>query len=166
MRFPIKTTRKQIQIVLVLVLAGIACLPALLATAAPDIHGAPLLSGAQVSPGVYATLERACQNCHSENTSWPWYSKLPVVSARIHGDVAEARQFMNFSKWNEYTNQQKRGLLGAIAYAAHRHEMPPRGYRLMHPEARLSDAEFRTIESWAEAEQQRIREAGAMRAAH
>jgi len=80
----------------------------------------------------------------------------------IHGDVANAREFMNLSKWDEYSDQHKRGLLSAIAYAAQKHEMPPRGYRMMHPEARLSDAEFHAIESWARAEQQRIRDTAGM----
>ena len=158
MRFSYKPIRKRTRLFLLLVLAGIVVLPAILATDAPGVHNASMLTGAQIPPPVYATIERACQNCHSENTSWPWYSHLPVVSARIHGDVANARQFMNLSKWNEYSNQHKRGLLTAIAYAAQKHEMPPRGYRMMHPESRLSDAEFHAIESWARAEQQRIRE--------
>lgn len=157
MHISIKPIRKRTQIFLFLALAGVASLSSLLATAASPVPRGNLLAGAQIPPAVYATLERACQNCHSENTSWPWYSRLPVVSQRIHADVANAREFMDFSKWDEYSDQQKRGLLAAIGYAAQKHEMPPRGYRFMHPEARLSDADFKAIQSWADAEQQRLR---------
>ena len=76
----------------------------------------------------------------------------------IHADVDKAREIMDFSKWDEYSDQQKRGFLAAIATAAQSHQMPPRGYRMMHPEARLSNAEFSAIRSWAHAEQQRLRD--------
>jgi hypothetical protein len=164
MHFSTKSLRGRIQLAILFLTAGIASLPALLATDAPRAQGAPLLRGAQGPAPVLATLQRACQNCHSENTAWPWYSKLPVVSARIHGDVAQARAFMDLSKWGEYSDQHKRGLLTAIASAAQQHDMPPRGYRMMHPEARLSDAEFSAIQSWAQAEQQRLRDSGSLRA--
>ena len=164
MHFSAKSLRGRTQVAIFFLTAAIVLLPALLATDTPRVQGAALLTGAQVPAPILATLQRACQNCHSENTAWPWYSKLPVVSARIHGDVAQARAFMDLSKWDEYSDQHKRGLLTAIAHAAQQHDMPPRGYRMMHPEARLSDAEFRAIQSWAQAEQQRLRDTGSLRA--
>jgi hypothetical protein len=159
MRFTYKPIRKRTKILLFLILASVASLSTLLATATPAARRGPFLIGAQIQPQVLSTLERACQNCHSENTSWPWYSNLPVVSARIHGDVEKARRSMDFSKWDEYSDQQKRGFLAALVESARRREMPPRGYRLMHPEARLSEADLKAIQDWARAEQGRIREA-------
>jgi len=63
----------------------------------------PLLVGSRMPPSVLSIVERACQDCHSGNTHWPWYSKLPPLSWKIHKDVAQARVFMDLSKWNEYT---------------------------------------------------------------
>src|SRR5262245_48277321 len=70
---------------------------------APTGHG-PLWGGSQVPSPVRSILTRACQDCHSANTHWPWYSKVPLLSSQIHNDVARARAFMDFSKWNEYTD--------------------------------------------------------------
>ena len=119
----------------------------------------PLLAGAQISSQTAATLERACQNCHSANTVWPWYSEIPPVSWKVHGDVTRAREFMDFSKWDEYTDGQRRGFLTAIAASVKSRAMPPREYLWIHPEARLSDADLSALESWALAEQVRIQRA-------
>jgi hypothetical protein len=116
-----------------------------------------LLAGAQIPTQLLSSVQRACQNCHSENTAWPWYSGIPPLSWQIHKDVAQARQFMDLSKWNDYSESEKRGLLVSMAAALKTHAMPPARYVWMHPEARLSDAEFVSLENWAIAEQQRIR---------
>jgi len=132
-------------------LAVAAGFSALLAWATPEEPGHKrLLSGSQITPQVVSALERACQNCHSGNTSWPWYSNIPPVSWKVHGDVARARQFMDFSKWDEYTDLQKRGFRASIAMAIETRAMPPRGYVMFHPEARLSDADRRALDNWAQ----------------
>ena len=64
---------------------------------------------------------------------------------------------MDLSKWNDYTDRERRGFLVSMAAALKTHAMPPARYVWMHPEARLSDAEFFSLENWAIAEQQRIR---------
>jgi len=123
----------------------------------PPATHEPLLAGAQIPTQLLSSVQRACQNCHSENTAWPWYSGIPPLSWQIHKDVAQARQFMDLSKWNDYTEREKRGLLVSIAAALKKHAMPPARYVWMHPEAGLSEAELVSLENWALAEQQRIR---------
>jgi heme-binding protein len=108
-----------------------------------------LLAGSQTPPDVRSVLERACQNCHSENTVWPWYANLPLLSQQIHGDVDRGRSFMNFSKWDDYSELERRGYLLAIVAATESHLMPPPKYSWIHREARLSDAELRLLRSWA-----------------
>jgi hypothetical protein len=116
----------------------------------------PLLEGAQIPSPVLSSLERACQNCHSQNTEWPWYSSIPPISWQIHSDVTQARQFMDFSKWSSYSDAEKRGMLTAMTMALQTHVMPPTKYVWLHPEAKLSDAEQRALADWAKGEQQRI----------
>jgi len=118
---------------------------------------APLLEGAQIPSPVLSALERACQNCHSQNTEWPWYSAIPPISWQIHNDVDHGRQFMDLSKWSSYSEAKKRGILISIRAAVQTHAMPPAKYVWMHPEAKLSAAEQRSLENWAKGEQQRIR---------
>src|SRR5580700_6529868 len=72
-------------------------------------HASALLPGVEADdPRALALLERACQNCHSQRTAWPPYSYLPLVSWAIEKDVAEARQHMDLSRWDQYSADQQR----------------------------------------------------------
>jgi hypothetical protein len=115
-----------------------------------------LLVGASLPDEVTQMFERACQDCHSNNTHWPWYAKVTPVSFLVAGDVNRGRQFLNLSQWQKYTRGQKLGYLGSMAEAARDRKMPPRMYRTMHADARLSDPERRLIAAWAVAERKRI----------
>ena len=109
----------------------------------------PLLAGSDVPVPVRAILERACQNCHSENTVWPWYAHVPPVSRVIQHDVTKARAFLDMSKWNDYTEGERRGFALAIAAATQSRLMPPQRYIWMHDEARLSSDDLESIKAWA-----------------
>jgi Haem-binding domain len=94
-------------------------------------------------------LQRACRDCHSDNTVWPWYAGLPPVSWQIHGDVERGRAFMNLSKWSEYSDEQRRGYKLAILAVTQAGVMPPPKYVWMHGSAKLSDAEIEVLRAWA-----------------
>jgi hypothetical protein len=120
----------------------------------------PLLAGSQVPASVRSILTRACQDCHSANTHWPWYSKVPPLSWKIHNDVAQGRAFMDFSKWSEYTESERKGYLAAIVAATQTRLMPPGKYVWLHREAMLSDAELGLLQAWALAERKAIASKG------
>jgi hypothetical protein len=128
-----------------------------LATAASDGTrkqtdiGKSILDGSNVPAPVRKVLQRACQNCHSDKTNWPWYAHIPPMSRQIRSDVAKARAFMDLSRWNEYTDGQRRGFMVAIGASIQSHRMPPAQYVWMHPGARLSSNELELIKSWASA---------------
>ena len=109
----------------------------------------PVLAGSNVPPPVREILRRACQDCHSENTTWPWYARVPPISRQIHKDVAKGRAFMDLSKWNDYTEPQRRGFTAAIGAAVQGRLMPPSPYVWMHREARLSSDERELVKAWA-----------------
>jgi len=46
-----------------------------------------ILREAQIDPETLAIVQRACQNCHSQNTEWSWYSHIAPVSRLIARDV-------------------------------------------------------------------------------
>lgn len=108
-----------------------------------------VLTGSDVPAPVRQILRRACQNCHSENTVWPWYAQIPPISQQIHSDVTKGRAFMDLSKWNEYTEGERRGFRVAIGAAIENHLMPPSKYMWMHREARLSSDEVDLVKAWA-----------------
>jgi len=108
-----------------------------------------LLAGSSVPEPVRAVLQRACQDCHSENTVWPWYAYIPPMSRQIHGDVKKGLAFMDLSKWNDYTESERRGFRVAIGAAIQSHLMPPLKYVWMHRDARLSSDEIELVTAWA-----------------
>jgi cytochrome c553 len=117
-------------------------------TAKRTVPETPLMAGSNVPAPVRSILERACRDCHSENTVWPWYSHIPPISRQIHSDVERGRAFMDLSKWSNYTEAQQRGYTAAIGAAIQNHLMPPPMYVRMHGEARLSNEELELIRAW------------------
>jgi cytochrome c len=117
-----------------------------------------LLPGVQWdNPRVLMLFEKACQNCHSQRTEWPVYSYLPGLSWALEKDVAEARRHMDLSRWEQYSTEQKRDLLARIGAEVRNHEMPLSRYVLLHPEARLSDAEIQAIYEWTQTQRRALR---------
>lgn len=111
-----------------------------------------LLADSTIPLQARSILQRACQNCHSENTVWPWYARVPPVSWQIRSDVARGREFMNLSKWSEYSGEERRGFMLAILAATKGRAMPPPMYVWMHNDAKLSDVDLKEIQKWVVAE--------------
>jgi len=136
------------------------CLVGSCSLALPFIHPFGDVKG-QSSPaplaGMNPLIERACQNCHSERTVWPAYSYLPLVSWAIEKDVAEGREHLNLSHWDEYSTDDKRDLLARIGTMVRNRQMPLPRYVLLHPEARLSDEEIQVIYDWTREQRRALR---------
>lgn len=79
---------------------------------------------------------RACGDCHSNETDWPWYSAVAPASWLVRWDVEEARSHFDVSEWGRPKNHGDEA-----ADMVRKGEMPLWRYRLLHPEARLSEAE-------------------------
>ena len=88
------------------------------------------------SSGTRSLASRACFDCHSNLTKWPWDSNIAPFSWLIQRDVESGRSSLNFSEWN----RPQDGASDAIE-AARSGSMPPWYYTIMHPGARLSGAE-------------------------
>jgi hypothetical protein len=88
------------------------------------------------SPQTRALAKRACFDCHSNETVWPWYSYVAPVSWLVYRDTMDGRSRLNFSEWN----RSQRGA-GEIVEKIQEGEMPPAIYLPMHPAARLTAAE-------------------------
>lgn len=99
---------------------------------------------------VSAILERACYDCHSNTTRWPWYSYVAPVSWLVAHDVHEGRSELNFSTWNRLSERQQGKKIGKVWKEVDEGEMPLRIYRLAHGEAALSDADRAILREWAE----------------
>lgn len=126
-----------------------------------DAAGLPLLAGAEVDPRVLATLERSCGDCHSEATSYPWYTYAAPVSWWIERHVTEGRRHLNLSRWGEYSLVRRERSLSEIANQVKDGDMPLAQYTLLHPWARLSEADVNAIFGWTQKERARLIEESA-----
>ena len=90
------------------------------------------------SPATRDLAVRACFDCHSNQTTWSWYSNIAPVSWLIQHDVQQGRAQLNFSQWG------RRGA-GEAGEQIQRGEMPQWYYVMLHPSAGLSDAEKQTL---------------------
>ena len=105
-------------------------------------HANPLVAGepAWDSPATRELARRACFDCHSNETRWPWYSNVAPVSWLVQKDVDEGREELNFSQWTAGS----RGGHDASEEVLEG-EMPLAPYLWTHPEARLDEAERRQL---------------------
>jgi len=99
-------------------------------------------------PRVKEILRRSCYDCHSNETVWPWYSRVAPVSWQLAHDVSEARGHLNFSTWDRYDAGERLHKLREVWEQVEEGEMPLWMYLLMHPAARLSPADRDAIRDW------------------
>ncbi len=99
-------------------------------------------------PQIERILRRACYDCHSNETRWPWYSHIAPISWLVVHDVTVARQEVNFSEWGSYYSATRRHKLQWIGRILHEGKMPPWEYRLLHPVARLNPSDKSALEEW------------------
>jgi hypothetical protein len=109
-----------------------------------------------VPPPVMAVLRRACFDCHSNETRWPWYSRVFPVSWLVSHDVQEGRGQVNFSRWGEYDPFDRADMLDKMCDLSSKQRMPLWQYRLMHADARLATADVAALCGWTKAEAARL----------
>jgi mono/diheme cytochrome c family protein len=94
------------------------------------------------SPQTRELAQRACFDCHSNETVWPWYSNVAPISWLTQHDTDEGREHLNFSTWGSGGQGREPGeAVETIAEG----QMPPPVYLITHPEARLTSAEKQTL---------------------
>ena len=117
----------------------------------PSVDPAQTLYAATTVPAnVHAVLERSCHDCHSNETVWPWYSRLAPISWLIADDVHGGRKHFNISEWNTYPDEKKVRKLGELCEQVKTGEMPDEKYTLVHRGTSLSADEKTMLCSWTE----------------
>ena len=150
-----KKTLKWIGIILVVLLVTIQAVRP--ARTNPTVDESQTISvNATVSPEVAAILERACIDCHSSKTTWPWYSEVAPVSWFLADHVNDARKELSLSDWGTYDSKKKARKLKEICEEVEQGGMPLTSYLLLHPAARLSDSDKQTLCEWTRQETERL----------
>jgi mono/diheme cytochrome c family protein len=94
------------------------------------------------SPQTLELAQRACFDCHSNETVWPWYSNVAPISWLVKHDTEEGRGYLNFSTWgNGGEGREPYEAVEVVSDGA----MPPAIYLITHPEARLTPAEKQAL---------------------
>jgi len=81
--------------------------------------------------------QRACFDCHSNVTTWPWYSRVTPSSFLVVSDVEDGRRRLNFSEWDK----PQRATIMDVEHDIQEGDMPAWQYLPMHRDAWLSPAE-------------------------
>ena len=92
------------------------------------------------SPQTRELVVRACFDCHSNETRWPWYSNVAPVSWLLQHHVHEGREHLNFSEWDK---PQKHAV--EAAHEVEEGEMPLWSYLLLHGEAELPEEDKQAL---------------------
>jgi hypothetical protein len=111
-------------------------------------------SGFDAPRGIQKTLRKACYDCHSNQTAWPWYSAVAPVSWIVSAHVHAGRRHLNFSEWSDYASDPGTvaDKFNAIAKQVRERRMPPWYYRVTHPRSRLDAEQRDALIGWAERE--------------
>ena len=96
---------------------------------------------------VMSIFKRACYDCHSNETVWPWYSKIAPLSWNIKRHVKNGRDYVNFSTWKQYSQEKKDKALEGIYRTIYK-AMPLQSYINWHDEAKLSKEDIKLIRDW------------------
>ena len=107
---------------------------------------------------IAATIRASCYDCHSDETIWPFYSRVAPISWLVAHDVNEGRDHLDFSDWpTEPEIIAKR--LDRVNEVLDYREMPPKKYTLIHVNARLTEAQRKEIMDWTDVTAAKLRAA-------
>jgi len=95
-------------------------------------------------------LKASCYDCHSNNTTYPWYNKVQPVAWFLENHINEAKEELNFSEFGAYSKRKIKSKLKSMRNEIRDDKMPLWTYTLMHSDAKFSDKEQKEILNWIE----------------
>lgn len=116
----------------------------------PSAGAADIAAAHAVPPAVRDVLHRACYDCHSNQTNYPWYAEIQPVAWWLADHVKDGKEHLNFSEFGTYSVKRASNKLDQIYDEVSQHSMPLKSYTWGHPEARLTPAEVKLLIDWAE----------------
>lgn len=97
---------------------------------------------------VNAILKRSCYDCHSNNTTYPWYANVQPVAWWLNNHIEDGKGEVNFDEFATYRPARQYRKLKEIHDEVDEGEMPLSSYTLIHTNAKLSDSDKKTILEW------------------
>jgi hypothetical protein len=102
-----------------------------------------------VPDNVKGILKKACNDCHSNNTEYPWYSKLQPVDWWMDKHVKNGKKELNFDEYTHKSLRYQYHKMEEVIEMVKEGEMPLDSYTWVHKDAKLTDDEKNKIYNWA-----------------
>ncbi|MFZ1380437.1 MAG: heme-binding domain-containing protein [Saprospiraceae bacterium] len=104
-----------------------------------------------VSESLDKTLKVACNDCHSNETKYPWYASIQPIGWWLQAHMNEGKKHLNFSNFTERRIAYQNHKFEEIIEMVEKKEMPIPSYTWLglHPEAKLTDPQRQEIIDWA-----------------
>ncbi|WP_268034488.1 heme-binding domain-containing protein [Algoriphagus sp. PAP.12] len=108
----------------------------------------------EIPGNVQTILKNACNDCHSNQTEYPWYSKIQPVGFWLNNHIQEGKGHLNFSEFTNRPLAYQNHKLEETIEMVEQNEMPIPSYTYLglHPEANLSEGEKQEIIDWAKSQ--------------
>jgi hypothetical protein len=111
----------------------------------PTNPAADLRNARPAGDPAVAIFNRSCRDCHTNDTTWPWYSKVAPISWLIAHDVNDGRRELNLSEFGTYNDRRKARKLQELCDQVKKGEMPMWIYTVMHPDSKLQPGEVEAL---------------------
>ena len=150
--------KKILKVLVVAVAAGIVVLQFFRIDKANPavVPGETLEAAVAVPPDISLILGRSCNDCHSNQTLYPWYSNVQPMAWFLKNHIDDGRRHLNFSVWNTYTPQKKSKKLEEICDELESKRMPLPSYLWVHGDAVLSVNDAKALCDWAKQEKSNV----------
>jgi hypothetical protein len=103
-----------------------------------------------VSDSVQQILNKACNDCHSNNTSYPWYANIQPVAWWLNDHVTDGKKHFNLNEFASYRIAKQYKKLEEFIEEVKEGEMPLESYTVIHKNAILSSSEKALLLNWAD----------------
>jgi Haem-binding domain len=104
----------------------------------------------RIPDSVQDILKKACYDCHSNNTNYPWYSNIQPIGWLMTKHIKQGKEVLNFNEFGNYSVRKQLSKLTGIANSIKDDDMPLSSYKWMHKEARLTKYEKEVVINWAQ----------------
>lgn len=94
-------------------------------------------------------LKESCNDCHSEVTRYPWYNNITPVNYWLASHVKDGKKHFNISNWEGNSTKRKDHKFEELIELVEDKEMPLASYTWTHSEAKLTDAQIKSVVDWA-----------------
>lgn len=125
--------------------------PAKNTASGPEAYAKDISKVHAVPADVQLILQKACNDCHSNNTNYPWYSNIQPVAWWLKDHIDEGKRELNFSEFAGYSLRRQYHKLEEVEEQVKEGEMPLSSYTIIHKDAKLTDTEKQALYNWVNA---------------